>query len=410
MPFSPPLADAAELSQIESVLKSGWLTRGPKCDDFEAKMASYLGAAESLAVSSCTAALHLALKVLDLGPKQGVIVTPLTFPSTVHAIVYLGATPFLVDIEPKTGNLDPELVRLFLTKECHKGPNGQPIHTKTQIPVKALLPIHYGGFPADLGAFWSLCQEYNLALVEDAAHALGARYDGRLIGDPSLRPADAPPNLVAFSFYATKNLATGEGGLLMGSPSDLIKRARVLSAYGINDARRIYGRDNLRGTWDYDVVDLGFKYNFTDIGAAIGLAQLEKLPRFLAQRQERAAIWTAALESLRDLVELPAESPNTVSAWHLYPLKLHLDRLTLDRDSLSRRLNDLNLGHSVMFRPIHLHTYYQKTLAYPKGSLPRAEDFFARELSLPIAPALDLLDLTAAANLLVLLLKSSARV
>ncbi|MDR1871277.1 MAG: DegT/DnrJ/EryC1/StrS aminotransferase family protein [Deltaproteobacteria bacterium] len=409
LPFAPPLTGPEEVAEIADTLKSGWLTKGPKSERFEKDLAAYLGAPDSLAVSSGTAALHLALAALGVTEGQGVITTPLTFASTVHAIVYQRATPFLVDIDPLTGNLDPQLTGDFLKNKCRKGPNGRPIHKLTGVTVSALLPVHYGGLPADLKAFWEIAETYNLNLVEDAAHALGSYYGSYLIGDPSLRPPKAPFGLTAFSFYATKNLATGEGGLLTATEPEILAKARVLSAYGISDARKIWGRYAPQGTWVYDVADLGFKYNFTDIQAALGLAQLKKLPEFLAARKERANVWLEALRPLEDLVILPQEPKGTRSSWHLFPLRLNLDRLKIDRDAFITRLKELNIGVSVMFIPIHFHSYYQRSLLYPVGSLPQAEKFFSEEISLPLSPAAPLALIQEAAYLTRSLIESCAR-
>ncbi|MDR2141533.1 MAG: DegT/DnrJ/EryC1/StrS aminotransferase family protein [Deltaproteobacteria bacterium] len=398
LPFSPPLTDDEELRELADTLRSGWLTRGPKCELFESQIAAYLGATGALAVSSCTAALHLALIVSGVEAGHGVITTPLTFASTCHAIIYQRARPFLVDISPDTGNLDPILTRRFLTEECQPGPEGRPTHRQTGLPIRALLPVHYGGLPVDLTAFWELAREFKLALVEDAAHALGSQIQGQLVGSQALRPQGAL-GLTAFSFYATKNLATGEGGLLTASDPALLARAAVLAAYGISDARKVWGRYAPQGTWVYDVAELGYKYNFTDIQAALGLAQLRKLPEFLRARQERREVWRAALAPLGDLVILPTEKPGNVSSWHLFPLRLNLTRLQIGRDELIREMRELNIGASVMFIPIHYHSYYQKTLGYPVGSFPQAETFFAQEISLPISPALSLAKIQAAASL-----------
>jgi dTDP-4-amino-4,6-dideoxygalactose transaminase len=401
--------DEAELKELADTLKSGWLTRGPKSELFETKMANYLGTTSTLAVSSGTAALHLALVVLGVGPGQGVITTPLTFASTAHAIVYQGARPFLVDINPETGNLDPRLVKKFLTEECRTGSDKKPVHQKTNLTITTLMPVHYGGRPVELSAFQELAAEFNLGIVEDAAHALGAEILGRRIGGDQLWSYHATPGLVAFSFYATKNLTTGEGGLLTASDPALLERARILSAYGISDARKIWGRYAPQGSWVYDVAELGYKYNFTDLQAALGLAQLEKLPYFMARRRALAKIWTTALSPLEKLVTLPREIPDTLSAWHLYPLRLKLDRLKANRDQIFQSLKDLNLGTSVMFIPIHYHSYYRDRLGYPEGAFPLAEAFFAQELSLPMAPALDFAKVQAAAQLTGSLLASLAR-
>ncbi|MDR1395702.1 MAG: DegT/DnrJ/EryC1/StrS family aminotransferase [Deltaproteobacteria bacterium] len=387
LPFSPPLVGEEELAELAQTLQSGWLTAGPKTERFEKEMARHLGTEETLALSSCTASLHLALAVLNLAPGQGVITTPLTFASTVHAIVYCGGRPFLTDIDGQ-GNLDPALVRKFLAEQCRPGPDGRPVHRESGTVITAVLPVHYGGFPADLPEFWSLAREWNLAVIEDAAHASGSLVFDRPIGHPAHRPPESPPGLACFSFYATKNMAAGEGGLLTASDPALLARARILAAYGISDARRIWGRYAPEGTWVYDVAELGWKYNFTDLQASLALVQLKKLPEFIKARKLRARIWTETLAELGDLVLLPREKPGFTSSWHLYPLRLNPDRLRTGRDQIIRHLKDLNIGTSVMFIPIHFHSYYQKSLNLAPGSLPRAEAFFRQEISLPLSPAL----------------------
>jgi dTDP-4-amino-4,6-dideoxygalactose transaminase len=408
LPFSPPQTDEDELKELTETLSSGWLSRGPKCDLFERALAEYLGAPEVLALSSCTAALHLALAVLGVGPGDGALTSPLTFVSTCHAAAYLGARPFLADIDPKTGCLDPALAEEFLAKKCRIGEDGRPKHLETGRTIAAILPVHYGGQPADPPAFWELAQKWNVPLVEDAAHAIGSKSQGLLIGDPRLKPKGAPPGLTCFSFYATKNLAAGEGGALTASDPELLAKARELSAYGIDDGRRLSSRPKGSFTWDYDVRDLGFKYNFTDLQAALALAQLRKLPRFLADRRARAAIWTQTLAPLSHLVETPKESPFTESSWHLYPLLLKTERLKKSREEICLALSDLNVGTSVMFKPIHRHSYYQKALGYEMGSFPLAESFYAREISLPISPAHSLKAVQMAADLLAALLLEAA--
>ncbi|MDR1084230.1 MAG: DegT/DnrJ/EryC1/StrS family aminotransferase [Deltaproteobacteria bacterium] len=409
LPFAPPLMGQRELKEIAGTLKSGWLTTGPKAERFEAAMAEYLGAPSSLAVSSCTAALHLALLVLNLKPGEGVITTPLTFASTAHAIIYCGARPFLADISPDTGNLDPQKVLEFIENECVTGPDGRPVHRASKVKITTLLPIHYGGHPADLPAFWSLAREYQLNILEDAAHATGTFLGDLPVGHPDLRPPQAPPGMTAFSFYATKNLATGEGGLLTASSPLLLDRARKLSAYGLSDARRIWGRYAPQGTWVYDIEELGYKYNFTDIQASLGLVQLSRLRGMLEARRLRADLWTKILAELDDLVILPRERSGAKPSWHLYPLRVNTERLKISRDELIVRLRELNIGTSVMFIPIHYHSYYQKSLGYVPGSFPEAESFFQKEISLPVSPAASLKNIRSAANLTVNLIKTWAK-
>lgn len=374
MAFAPPLMGDEEISEIADTIKSGWLTTGPKTERFELALADYLGSGRGVALSSCTAALHLGLKVLEVGPGQGVITTPLTFASTAHSIMFVGARPFFVDIEPDSGNLDPDKVRRFLNEDCIPGPHGRPRHKVGGEIITTLLPVHYGGRPVDLEALWKLAIEFNLNILEDAAHAIGATYKNVPIGHRSLKPAEAVhlTSLSAFSFYATKNLATGEGGYLVGSRDELIDKARVLSMYGISDSRRIWGRYSPKGTWVYDVAELGYKYNLSDLQSALGLHQLKKLPEFIRMRRERAEIYNKTLAGLSDLVVTPAADPKSESAWHLYPLRLRSEALSINRDDFIELMRDHNLGSSVLFIPLHYHSYYKKSLAYEEGDFPES--------------------------------------
>jgi dTDP-4-amino-4,6-dideoxygalactose transaminase len=409
--FAPPLLGEEEIVEVADTLTSGWLTTGPKTECFEQALSGYLGSGPGLAVNSCTAALHLGLQVLGVGPGQGVVTTPLTFVSTAHVVMYQGARPFFADIDPATGNLDPNQVRRFLAEDCAPGPNGRPVHKVTGCEISTLLPVHYGGHPVDLAAFWRLAEDFNLNLLEDAAHALGAVYQGQLIGSRALKPIEnsAQTGLTAFSFYATKNMTTGEGGFLAASADEFIDRARVLSMYGISDSRRIWGRYAPKGTWVYDVAELGFKYNFMDIQAALGLHQLRKLPDFLRRRAEHAQIYNQALADLTDLIRLPQVNPDLVPAWHLYPLRLKPEALNIGRDEFIEVLREHGLGASVLFIPLHYHSFYKKALGYEAGRFPAAEKFFLNLINLPLAPAHTPADIALAADLVAALLKKYRR-
>ncbi len=409
--FAPPLMSEEEIAEVADTLRSGWLTTGPKTERFELDLAAFVGSPRGVAVNSCTAALHLGLKVLGVGPGQGVLTTPLTFASTAHVVGYLGARPYFADIDPETGNLDPEQARRFLTEECAPGPDGRPRHRATGDSIAALLPVHYGGHPVDLDAFWDLAAEFNLPMLEDAAHAIGAAWRGRPIGHREQRPVRAGhlQSLTAYSFYATKNLATGEGGYLTGTDEGLIQKARVLSMYGISDSRRIWDRYAPKGTWVYDVADLGFKYNLMDIQAAIGIHQLRRLPEFIRQRAAHAAAYTRALTGLEDRVILPTARPEAGHAWHLYPLRLKPEALTVERDEFIEILRAHNIGSSVLFIPLHYHSYYRRTLGYEVGSFPEAEFFFKNLINLPVAPAHAPERVTEAAELLANLLRKYGR-
>ena len=409
--FAPPLIGDEEIDEVTNTLRSGWLTTGPKTERFEQALSHYLGCQQGVAVNSCTAALHLALRVLGVEAGQGVITTPLTFASTAHAISYVGARPHFVDIDFATGNLNPALVREYLQNECELNSSGLPQHRRSGDIITTLLPVHYGGHPVDLKAFWELATEYNLNIVEDAAHALGAAYQGLPIGHLGHRPKAAShlKSFTAFSFYATKNISTGEGGYLCASNEELTQRARVLSMYGISDSRQIWGRYAPKGTWVYDVAELGFKYNMMDIQAALGLQQLKKLPGFIQDRRERADIWNQNLLQVADLLILPSAAPEVSHAWHLYPLRLKPGVLKVDRDQFINILRDHNLGTSVLFIPLHFHSYYRQLLGHQEGSFPEAEAFFANLINLPLAPAHSSQQISQAAVLLTQLLKEYAR-
>lgn len=372
LPFAPPLIGEEEKAEVLDTLESGWLTTGPKVEQFQERLAQYIGAPCAVATSSCTAALHLALIAHDIGEGDEVILPTYTFASTAHVVLYQRARPVFVDIDPQTYNMDPAGIEGAITPK-----------------TKAILVVHYGGQPCDLEAIYAIAARHRLAVVEDAAHAVGSEYRGQKIG--SFGP------ITCFSFYATKNLTTGEGGMAVLHDPDQAERMRVLSMYGIDDARRIWGRYAPRGSWEYDIKTLGYKYNMMDLQAALGLHQLAKLEGFLARRAQIAAHYTEAFANL-DAVALPEARPGMRHAWHLYTILLRLDRLTIDRNRFIEELKAEQIGTSVLFRPLHLHSYYRETLGYPEGRFPVAEDVFRRAVSLPLSPKMsdgDVLDVIA---------------
>ncbi len=357
LPYSPPMIGAEEIDEVVDTLRSDWITTGPKTRRFEADFAAFTGAPGALALNSCTAGLHTALAALNIGPDDEVITTPMTFAATVNVVEHVGARPVLVDVEPDTLNLDPRRVPAAITPR-----------------TKVLLPVHYTGHPVELDAMQAIADTHGLTLLEDAAHALPARYKGRLIG--------AGANPVAFSFYATKNLTTAEGGMLTGAP-DFLQRARLVSLHGMShDAWKRYDKG---GSWFYEVVYPGFKYNMTDIQAALGLWQLKKLPGFHARRADIAARYNAAFGADAAL-EIPTVRPEVEPAWHLYVLRLHPEALTIDRNRFIEELRDRNIATSVHFIPIHLHPYYRDKYGYAPEDFPVANAAFARMLSLPLYP------------------------
>jgi dTDP-4-amino-4,6-dideoxygalactose transaminase len=405
--FANPCVGDEETAELADTIRSGWITNGPKTQKFEGMAASHLKAESSLAVSSCTAALHLALRALGVGPGDGVVTTPLTFVSTVHSILYAGAHPFFCDIDSKTGNLNPDSARDFLIFETKKTWDGVRVHKETGKKIKCLLPVHYGGDPLELKLFKDLAAEFNLHILEDAAHAFGSYIGEDAIGSAKLTATDRPDihNFVAFSLYATKNLTAAEGGLLVGDSKDLLEDARVLSAYGISDARRIWGRYGPKGTHDYDVEVLGFKNNFTDIGAAIAIAQLNKFPEMQAKRKLFAETYREAFKPLGDQVILPEEREGTTNAWHLFPLRLNLKALKVGRDDFIDILNNHNIGSSVMFIPVHHFTYYKKLLTLANNAFPNTLQFYRSEVSLPMSPKEDIETIREAASIIADLLR-----
>ncbi len=359
IPFSPPYISEEEIGEVIDTLHSDWITTGPKVKRFEAEFSSFIGASSALAVSSATDAMLVGLAVLAIGPGDEVITTPMTFCSTVHVIEHLGAQPVLVDVEPDTLNINPELVEHAIS----------PF-------TRAIMPVHLYGHPCEMDSLAEIAGRKNLFFLEDAAHALPASYKGRMIGTFG--------ELTAFSFYATKNMTTAEGGMLTGSP-ELIDRARLWSLHGMS--RDAYKRYSSEGSWYYEVVLPGFKCNMTDIQASLGLQQLKKLPAFQARRREVVGAYNKAFRDFPEL-ELPEERQEVQSAWHLYVLRLNLDRLTVDRAHFIEELKQRQIGTSVHFIPIHLHPYYRDKYHYRPEDFPVAYENYNRILSLPLHPRL----------------------
>lgn len=364
--FAPPLIGEEEIEEVVRTLREGWITTGPRAQRFESELVRFVGAPAGLALNSATSAMHIALAVLGVGEGDSVITTTMTFASTVHVIEHLRAHPVLVDVEPDTLNIDPDRV-----EDAVRRTRG----------AKAIMPVHLYGHPADMDPIYDVAQRHGLAVVEDAAHALPARYRKRMIGAP--KEGFDQPNLVAFSFYATKNLTTGEGGMLTGPP-DLIDRARVWSLHGMShDAFKRYTSD---GTWRYDVVLPGFKYNMPDIQAAIGLHQLARLDAMQNRRRAIVAQYDEALGAVEEL-DRPVERRNVESAWHIYLLRLRLDRMRIDRNQFIDELRRRNIGTSVHFIPVHEHSYYRDRYQLKPDDFPVAHREFQRMLSLPLSPA-----------------------
>ncbi|HET9496681.1 MAG TPA: DegT/DnrJ/EryC1/StrS family aminotransferase [Chloroflexia bacterium] len=356
LPFALPDLDDSEMLNIKQVLESGWITTGPRTRQFEAEFARYVGARHAIAVNSCTAAMHLALEAIGLEAGDEVITTPYTFAATAEVVRYFGARPVFVDVDPHTLNIRPDLIEGAVTPQ-----------------TRAIMPVHIAGLPTDMDAVSEVARAYNLPVIEDAAHAFPAWYRGRMVGSLS--------DFTCFSFYATKTITTAEGGMVCTDNDAWAERCRIMALHGISqDAWKRYSAE---GTWYYEVVAPGFKYNMTDIAAAMGQAQLAKAERMLERRREIAWRYNAAFSELPEL-QLPPDSGESRHAWHLYLLRLNLDMLRIDRAEFVQALKNRNIGASVHFIPLHLHPYYRDLYGYHPEDYPAAFAEYLRVLSLPV--------------------------
>ncbi len=334
VPFHQSAVGHEEAEAAASAVRSGWLTMGPRTIEFEKKFSEHVGAKHARAVSSCTAALHLALEAIGLKAGDEVLVPTVTFTATAEVVTYFGARPVFVDIDPVTLNMSPSDAALKIT-------------TKT----RAIIPVHFGGQACDMDAIHDLAQSYGLRVIEDAAHAVPASYHGKQIG--------AVSEMTCFSFYATKPLAIGEGGMLTTDSEAIADRVSIMRLHGIGrDAWKRYAAE---GSWYYEVLTAGFKYNMTDVMAAIGLVQLAKCDAMRAKRAEIAKRYDEAFVKLPSL-EIPTLLADQQSALHLYVLRLHTDRLAITRNDFIRALKDRNIGTSVHFIPLHMQPYYRDTI------------------------------------------------
>lgn len=364
LPFALPEVGEAEIEEVAKCLRSGWLTTGPKARQFEKEFADYLGVKHAVAVNSATAGLHLALEAIGIGPGDKVITSTLTFTATAEVVRYLGADPVLVDIDPQSFNIDTRLVADALASST---------------AVKAIMPVHYGGQSVDMDEITALAGQYGVKVIEDAAHALPTRYKGKLIGGIS--------DATVFSFYATKTLATGEGGMLVTENDAIAERAKVMRLHGIS--RDVFDRHRAtdKPAWYYEVIAPGFKYNLTDIAAAIGIQQLRRVDAMRGRRQEIADYYN------RELAGLPVRLPvkirdNDLHSWHLYAIQLELEALSIDRNRFIELMHGHGIGTSVHYVPLHMHPYWRDRYALRPEQFPRATEFYRRCVSLPIYSAM----------------------
>jgi dTDP-4-amino-4,6-dideoxygalactose transaminase len=359
LPFDRPDIGEEEIESVAEVLRSGWITTGPRTREFEARFAEYTGARHALALGSGTAALHVTLAAWGVGPGDEVITTPLTFCSTAHVIVHRGATPILADVSPDDYNIDPGQVAARITPR-----------------TKVLLPVHLAGLPCRMDALLDLARTHDLKVLEDAAHAVGAYVGDRKVG--------AVGDATAFSFYATKNLTTAEGGMLTSDDEEFIERARVWHLHGLS--RDAWKRYTAEGSWRYDVIHPGYKDNMTDLQAALGLVQLDKLAGNIARRAAIAARYTEAFSQVPELIPPPPAPPGDRHAHHLYILRLQVDRLRIDRNDFFNALRERGIGASVHFIPLYHFTFYRERFGWRAEDFPVAESIFRSCISLPCYP------------------------
>jgi dTDP-4-amino-4,6-dideoxygalactose transaminase len=362
IPYHAPAIGEEEIQEVIDTLRSGWLTTGPRTARFEQDFRTYAGCKHALALNSGTAALHLPLVGLGIGPGDEVITTPTTFCSTVSSILHTGATPVLADVDAN-GNIDPASIARRITPR-----------------TRAILPVHLAGRPCDMDAIWDLAAKNNLSVIEDAAHAAGTLYRGTHCGS-AVSLSDA----VAFSFYATKNITTGEGGMVITNNGELAGRMRRLALHGISkDAWNRYAEN---GKWQYEVLEPGFKYNLSDIQSSIGIHQLRKLEGFIETRTALARIYNEKFADVEEVIT-PSDCDYGRHAWHLYILHLKLDRLTISRDEFISEMKARGIGTSVHFIPIPLHPFFASWATKTENQCPRALERYRGSVSLPLYPGL----------------------
>ena len=362
LPFARPDIGDAEIAAVTEAMRSGWVTTGPVTRQFEQNFVDYLGGGlQGVAVNSATAGLHLALEALGIGPGDEVIAPTLTFTATVEVVRYLGADAVLVDVDPVTLNIDPEQIRAAITPR-----------------TKAIMPVHYGGLACDMDAILAIAQEHGLKVVEDAAHALPTTWRGALVGQ-------LQSDVTVFSFYANKTITTGEGGMAVTRDAALAQRMRVMRLHGMS--RDAFDRFTSKTpAWYYEVVAPGFKYNMTDVAAAMGVQQLARLPQFVQRREQLAQRYHAALASLP--LVLPATAPaGDVHAWHLYVVRL-APQARIGRDALIQGLSDRGIGTSVHYVPLHRHPYWRDRYQLTPGQFPQADAAYQAMVSLPLFTAM----------------------
>lgn len=377
LPFHLPTLEQEEISAVTNVLRGGWLTKGPETLKLEENVKHFVGTKHAIGVNSCTSALHLSLETAGISVGDEVIVPTYTFAATANVVIHAGAKPVLVDVDSDNFCINIAAAEKAISKR-----------------TKAIVPVHFAGHPCEMDLIQELARKHNLEVIEDAAHAFGAKYKGKMIGGLS--------KYTCFSFYVTKNITTGEGGMITTDDDEMAEKLRTSSMHGLNaDA---WNRYSNRGSWYYEVVNAGYKYNMSDLQAALGNVQLLKVQRFQESRETIAKKYVAELSNSEPIIVCPRPKSNVKSAWHLFPIILRFEKLRLNRDKFIQALKAEQIGTSVHFIPVHMHPYYAQTYSYRETDFPNSYFLFSHEISLPIYPNMtenDVMDVISALKKLV---------
>ncbi len=359
LPYGYQWIDEEDITAVSEVLRSDWITQGPKVAEFEKEFAGYVGAKYAVAVSSGTAALHAACFAAQIEKGDEVITTPITFAASANCVIYQGGTPIFADIDADTLNIDPEEIKKKINKK-----------------TKALIPVDFTGRPADLEKILQIAKDNNLVVIEDASHALGATYKDSKIGSSS--------DMTIFSFHPVKHITTGEGGMITTNNKEYYERLKLFRTHGITkDKDKLLNYD---GPWYYEMQELGYNYRLTDFQCALGLGQLKKIDKFIQRRREIVKKYNSEFKDIPE-IKIPEINPiDSNPVWHIYMIQLNLDRLKVDRREIFEALRAENIGVNVHYIPVHLQPYYQKRFGYRRGDFPKAENYYSRAITLPVFP------------------------
>lgn len=358
LPYGRQWIDEDDIQAVVEVFRSDYLTTGPKIEEFEERFKNYVGAKYAVAVANGTAALHTTCYATGIGEGDEVITTPITFAASANCVLYCGGKPVFADIDSKTYNIDPEEIRKKITSK-----------------TKAIIPVHYTGQPCDMEEIHKIAEEYNLIVIEDASHALGAEYKGKRIGSIS--------DMTTFSFHPVKHITTGEGGMITTNDKTLFEKLLLFRSHGITRDANLLDNKN-EGLWYYEQLTLGYNYRITDIQCALGISQLKKLDKFIDRRIEITNKYNEAFKDVEEIT-IPYEAPYGRSSWHLYVIQLHLDKLKVGRKEIFQALREEGIGVNVHYIPVYYFPYYQK-LGYKKSLCPHAEALYESIITLPLFP------------------------